>query len=158
LINFCKSPETQRALGIEHRFAEIYQEAKDTEQLDEYKKRIFQYGISVLGDKSLGEPNDPAVLRKKADMLYDVAIDKSGVQSWIQQNRYNFDSEGNLNPQLVGELRYCARPVQRALEEFASRGINYDESGRNVIDSTFLKGLWTPIGFVDNARLRAESK
>ena len=153
-----KSRETQKALGIEHKFAEIYQEAKDAEQLEEYKKRIFQYGISVLGDKNLGEPSDPSVLKRKADMMYEVAIDKRGVQSLIQQNRYNFDSEGNLNPQLVGELRYCARPVYRALEEFARKGVNYDEQGRNTIDATFLRGLWTPIGFVDNARLRAESK
>src|SRR3989338_2199645 len=48
------SPETQRALGIEHKFSEIYQEAKDTEQLKEYHKRLFQHGIAVLGDKSLG--------------------------------------------------------------------------------------------------------
>ncbi|MBI2631827.1 hypothetical protein HYW75_02385 [Candidatus Pacearchaeota archaeon] len=150
-----KSQETQRALGIEHKFAEIYQETKDTEQLEEYRKRIFQYGISVLGNKSLGEPNNPSVLKKKADLIYEVAIDKSGVQSWIQSNRYNFDSDGNLNPKLVSELRYCARPVHRALEEFIKCGINYDEKGRDIIDSTLLKGLWTPIGFVDNARLIA---
>ena len=153
-----ESRKTQIELGIENKFTEIYQEAKDTEQLEEYRKRIFDYGITVLGDKSLGEFSDSAVLRKKADILYEVAIDKGGVQWWIQQNRYNFDSEGNLNPELVRELRYCARPVQRALDEFSKRGINYDEKGRSLIDSTFLKGFWTPIGFVDNARLRAESK
>jgi hypothetical protein len=151
-----RSRETQKTLGIEHKFAEICQEAKDTEQLEEYKRRIYQYGIQVLGDKSLGDPNDPAVLKKKGEIISDVAIDNSGVQRWIQNNRYNFDSEGNLDPQLVGELRYCARPVERALKEFAKRGISYDESGRNIIDQTFLRGLWTPVGFVDNARLRAE--
>ncbi len=153
-----KSPEAQKALGIEHKYAEIYQEAKDTEQLEEYNKKMFQYVIKVLGDKSLGEPNDLAVLRRKADMLYEVAIDRIGVQGWIQSNRYNFDSEGNLDPRLVGELRYCARPVERGLEEFSRIGINYDKKGRSLIDSTFLNGLWTPIGFVDNSKLRAELK
>jgi len=154
-----KSPGTQKQLGIEHKFADIYQETKDAEQLEAYKRRIFQYGIVVLGDKSLGNPNDPEVLRKKMDMLYRVAIDRSGVAVWVQKHRYeSFDSEGNLNPDLVGELRYCAQPVDRALEEFSRRGINYDEKGRNTIDSTFLKGLWTPIGFVNNAKLKAQSK
>jgi len=27
---------------------------------------------------------------------------------------------------------------------------------RKKIDETFLKGFWTPSGFVDNARLKAE--
>ena len=154
-----KSPETQRALNIEHIFAEIYQEAKDTEQLEEYKKRIFQYGISVLADKSFGKSEDSEVIKKKTELLNEVSIDKSSVQYLMQQTRRYFDSEGNLDYQIVGELRYCARPVQRALEEFAKKGIDYnDEKGRSMIDTTFLKGLWTPIGFVDNARIRAESK
>lgn len=153
-----KSREIQRALGIEHRFTEIYQDAKDTEQLDKYMKRIFQYGIKILGDKSFGDYNDPKVLKRKAEILEEVAIDKTNIKGWIQKNRYDFDSEGNLNPQLVGELRYCARPVQRALEEFSKRGISYDEDNRSLIDLILLKGLWTPIGFVDNARLRASSK
>lgn len=153
-----KSPETQKALGIEHKFAEIYQEAKDTEQLKEYNNKIYQYAIKILGDKSLGEPQDPKVLERKVEIICDSAIDKRGIKRWIERNRYNFDSENNLNQELVSELIYCARPVQRALEEFAKKGIYYDEKGRSLIDSTLLKGLWTPIGFVDNARLRAEGK
>lgn len=86
-----------------------------------------------------------------------MAIDRTGVQRWVQKNRYNFDFDGNPNLELIAEIRYCARPVQRALDEFSKRGINYDEQSRSIIDSTFLKGLWTPIGFVDNARLMVES-
>ena len=151
-----KSPETQRKLGIEHKFSEIYQEAKDTKQLREYRIRTLEYAIFVLGDKSMGNPEDPEVVRKKTDIICEVAIDKNYVQSLVQQNRHNFDSEGNLNSQLVSELRYCAKPVHRGLEEFAKYGVNYDEKGRSMIDSTFLKGLWTPIGFVENARLSAQ--
>ena len=58
----------------------------------------------------------------------------------------------------MAELRYCARPVPRALEEFRKKGISYEGDGRNVIDSTLLNGFWTPAGFVDNARLRAEAE
>lgn len=153
------SPETQRQLGIEHKFANIYQETIDTEQLEAYKRKMFQYGIIVLADKSLGNPNDPEVLKKKTEILHEIAIDKSSVAGWVQKCRYeSFDSEGNLSPSLVAELRYCAQPVDRALEEFRKRGINYDERGRNTIDATFLSGLWTPMGFVDNARLRAGSQ
>jgi hypothetical protein len=151
------SSETQKQLGIEHKFAEVYQEAKDTEQLRNYNKIITQYGISVLGDKSLGNPNDPASLRERAEKICEVAITRSYVHAWIQHHRHDFDSEGNLSLGLVGELRYCAKPVDRALQEFHSAGIKYDKEGRDIIDSTFLNGLWTPMGFVQNARIIAHS-
>lgn len=152
------SLEIQKSLGIEHKFTEIYQEVKDTEQIERYKKIIYQYGLTVLADKSFGDPNDPKILKKKAEILSDVAIDKSRIRNWVEKHRYKFDSEGNLDSEIIGELRYCARPVQRALEEFTNRGLNYDEKSRSIIDLTFLKGFWTPIGFVDNARIIAESK
>ncbi len=41
----------------------------------------------------------------------------------------------------------------RALEEFKRQGIDYDSAGRSSIDEILLKGFWTPIGFVDNARV-----
>ncbi len=152
------STETQKALDIEHRFPVIYQEAKDREQLNEYNKRISWYAIGVLADKSLGDPKDPAVLRKKIEKLAEVAVTRSGIASWVESKKDEFDSQGNLSPKIVGELRYCAQPVPRALDEFAKRGMSYDGKDRSYIDSTLLRGLWTPQGFVDNARLRAESK
>lgn len=151
-----KSPEIQKALGIEHKFSDIYREAKDTEQLKDYNQRLFQYSISVLGDKNLGKYDDPEIMKIKTEIISQVAINKSEVNSWIQNHRYNFDSEGNLDTSTIAELRYCARPVSRALNEFGKRGIDYEGKGRDLIDSTFLRGLWTPIGFVDNARLKAE--
>ena len=152
------SPETQKELGIRHIFDEIYQEAKDITRLEEYRLRLFQYGISLLADKSLGDPHDPNVMRKKVELLSEVTLDPSFPLSFVEKNRYSFDSQGNLNPQLVSELRYAAQPVQRALEEFAQRDIKYDSKGRSKIDGTLLKGFWTPIGFVDNARISAQSK
>jgi hypothetical protein len=151
-----RSPETQRKLGIEHMFDDIYQEAKDTEQLRDYQSRLFHYGIAVMANKSLGKSDDPETVRKKINVLNQVAIDKSYVSNLVHNNRYNIDPEGNLNSNLVSELRYCARPVPRTLEEFQKRGIHYEGEGRDLIDSTLLKGFWTPIGFVDNARLKAE--
>ena len=91
-------------------------------------------------------------------MLSEVALNPTYPLYFVEQHRYNFDSQGNLNYQLVSELRYCARPVQRALEEFSKQGIKYEAEGRSKIDTTFLEGFWTPIGFVDNARLRAQDK
>ena len=153
-----KSPETQKELGIRHIFDEIYQEARDITRLEEYRLRLFQYGISLLADKSMGDPHDPNVMRKKVELLSEVTLDPSFPLGFVEQNRYSFDSQRNLNPQLVSELRYAAQPVQRALEEFAQRDIKYDSKGRSKIDETLLKGFWTPIGFVDNARISAQSK
>ena len=151
-----KSPETQKKLGIEHKFGDMYQEAKDTEQLEDYGRRLFQYAISVLGDKELGESPDPETLTRKTQIINDLAIDPHYASNFVQNHRLDFDSEGNLPSGLVSELRYCARPVSRAIEEFSKRGIEYIGDGRNTIDSTLLSGFWTPIGFVDNARLVAE--
>jgi len=152
------SPETQRDLGIQHIFGEIYQEAKDIAQLEEYQLKLFRYAVTVLADKELGQPQDPVTLKKKGDLLCEVTLDPTYPLHFVESNRYNFDSQGNLNPQLVSELRYCAQPVQRALSEFAKQGIHYKGEGRSKIDATLLRGFWTPIGFVDNARLRAQDK
>jgi hypothetical protein len=152
------SPETQKDLGIQHNFGEIYQESKDISQLQEYQLKLFQYAITVLADKSLGQPQDPATLGKKVDLLNEVTLDPTYPLHFVEQHRYSFDSQGNLNPQLVGELRYCAQPVQRALDEFAKQGVQYEGEGRSKIDATLLKGFWTPIGYVNNAKLKAQDK
>ena len=150
-----ESPETQKALGIAHKFGQIYQEASDIARLNDFKMRLYQHSIAVLANKSLGEPKDPATMQRKVEMLGEVTLDPSFPLSFVEGNRDNFDSQGNLSPKLVGELRYCARPVDRALDEFARQGVEYDSEGRDRIDATFLNGYWTPQGFVDNARLRA---
>ena len=142
----------------QHKFMEIYQEAKDFIQLQEYQSRLFQYAITVLADKELGQPQDPLTLRRKEELLSEVTLDPSFPLHFVEEHRYNFDSQGNLNPKLVSELRYCAQPVRKALDEFAKQGILYEGKGRSIIDATLLKGFWTPVGFVDNARLRAQNK
>src|SRR3989338_1375705 len=152
------SPGAQKDLGIQHKFDEIYQEAKDIAQLQGYQLKLFQYAITVLANKELGQPQDTDTLKKKVDLLCEVTLDPTQPLHFVEQHRYDFDSQGNLNPQLASELRYAAQPVQRALEEFAKQGIKYDEDGRSKIDATLLKGFWTPIGYVDNARLRAQEK
>lgn len=153
-----KSPETQRDLGIQHNFREIYQESKDNSQLKEYKLKLSQYAITVLADKNLGQPQESTTLKKKVDLLNEVTLDPTYPLHFVEKHRYNFDSQGNLNPQLVGELRYCAQPVKRALEEFIKQGVQYEGEGRSQIDATLLKGFWTPIGYVNNAKLKAQDK
>lgn len=150
------SPEMQNNLGINHKFGGIYQEARDVALLNEYQSRLYQYAITVLADKTLGNPQDHSTLKRKIDMLAEVTINPWFALNFVEQNRYNFDSEGNLSPKLVKELIYCAQPVQRALAEFERQGIKYEGNGRNAIDATFLTGFWTPLGFVDNARVRAQ--
>ncbi|MFH1682216.1 MAG: hypothetical protein ABIA37_00315 [Candidatus Woesearchaeota archaeon] len=151
------SSETQKKLGLEHKFDEVYQEAKDIAQLQKYKFKFSQYAITVLADQEIGQPQDPTTLRKKIELLNEVTFDPTYPLHFVEQHRYSFDSRGNLNPGLVSELRYCAQPIQRALEEFAKQGITYEEE-RSKIDMALLKGFWTPIGFVDNARLKAKQK
>lgn len=152
------SPEIQKALSIDHKFEEIYQEAKDTRQVEEYTKKLFEYAITVLADKSLGDPKSGETLMKKRDLIAELSLNLSGVNNFIEYHKNNFDSQGNLYPEVISELIYCAQPVKRALEEFAKQGITYEGEGRNKIDSILLKGFWTPIGFVDNAMLAAKNE
>jgi hypothetical protein len=152
------SPKTQRELGIEHNFDELYHEAEDIRKLRTYNSKLFQYSIIVLADKSLGEPEDKSTIRKKAEILNEVTVHRKYPLHFLEENRKNFDSEGNLNPRIVVELQYCAQPVQRALDEFANQGITYEGGGRSKIDATLLKGFWTPVGYVNNARIRAQEK
>ncbi len=152
------APETQKSLGIQHQFDEIYQETIDIAQLQEYTSKLTHYAITVVADKMLGLPQEHATLEKKIEKLNEVALFPKYPRKFVERHRYNFDSQGNLNQEMMCELRYCAQPVQRALEEFAKQGIKYDGDGRSKIDETFLKGFWTPIGFVNNARLSAQNK
>lgn len=152
------SPETQKELDIKHKFDEIYQDAKDISQLEEYQSKLFQYAITVLADKKLGEPKDPEVIKKKIELVSEVSIRPDFPRNFVEGNKDSFDSKGNLDAGVIGELRYCAQPVQRALDEFAKQGINYNGIGRSIIDLALLKGFWTPIGYVDNARLSAQEK
>ena len=104
----------------------------------------------------MGDPTDPKVCAEKVRILNEVALDQSSPFHFVEKNRNSFDSEGNLDPCVVKELVYCAQPIQRALEVFASQGVSYEGEARSKVDDTFLRGFWTPVGFVDNARLRAE--
>lgn len=152
------SPETQRDLGIAHNYAQIYQEAKDSARIAAYRLHFMQYAITILADKEMGDPKDPDTIKKKIDLLSKVSLDPNTAIHIVESNRYNYDSEGNLNPEFVSELRYCAQPVKRALEEFTKRNIQYDAVGRNIIDATLLRGFWTPGSYVHHARLAAEGK
>lgn len=150
-------PEVQKELGIYHNFNEIYQEAKDTFKLNTYTNMLFRYATIVLADKTLGEVRSSNTLKKKMEILSEFALDPFFPINFIESNKYNFDSQENLGYDLVSELRYCAKPVERALNEFEKQGIRYDEKGRSIIDATLLKGFWTPIGFVENAKIQAKN-
>lgn len=149
--DLAQSPQTQRDLNIAHRFSEIYQEAKDISEVDEYNRQFFYYAITVLADKEMGAPADPQTMARKVDLLSEVALYPGHPRAIIEGNRQKFDSEGNLDPQLVAELRYAARPTPRALDYLSSLGISYEGENRSRIDLTFFSGFWTPIGFVQNA-------
>lgn len=148
------APKVQYDLGIPHKFNQIYQEVLDSEQIDQYKRALYQYAITVMADKSLGDPRNDEVKRKKAQLLSEVSLVPWYPSSILgQYNDSAFDYEGNLNARAVGELRYCAKPVQRALVELQQRSIEYASEKRSEIDSLFLRGFWTPIGFVQNAKI-----
>lgn len=142
------SPETQKKLEIAHKFDELYQDAQDANQLFNYRTKQYQYAISLLGNKSLDKET-------RIKLLSEIALDPQYPSGFVERHRNSFDTQGNLDYKIVSELRYCAQPVRRALDEFKRRGIFYEGKGRSAIDEAFLKGFWTPEGFVDNARLIA---
>ena len=48
--------------------------------------------------------------------------------------------------------------MERELEEFAKQGKPYDSVGRSEIDFVLLNGFWTPVGYVQNAKVLAAKK
>jgi hypothetical protein len=152
-----KDPEIQRRLGIEDCFEEIYREQRDRGFIQDFRNRQGFYAITVLGNKSLGEPEKRDVMDKKAEILKGICLPNDAPYYFLERRRKSFDSRGNLDRSLVSELVYCARPVDRAMREFNNKGINYSRDERDLIDKTFLEGYWTPIGFVDNSRIIAEN-
>ena len=150
------SHDLQRELDIAHKFEEIYQDIRAAELLEEHLRIENMYGICVLADTSFGNPIDSNVVRARAEKIAQFALDPGKALRWVDSHKYNYDSEGNFSADMISELRYCARPVDRALDEFRKLGINYDEGGRKIIDPVLLTGFWTPQGYVDNARIRAQ--
>lgn len=147
------SPETQKALDIRHIFDDIYTEEQDTQIIERYKLRFFQYGITVLADQSFGPSQDPETIAKKSEALSALALYPGYARNFIESNRQNFDSQGNLNPQLVAELRYAAQPAQRVIDILQQRGFSYDGSSRTQVDIALLHGFWSPVGLVERTRV-----
>ncbi|MEI6731607.1 MAG: hypothetical protein WCK90_02910 [archaeon] len=150
------NPNLQEELDLVDSFDKFYENWKDSKLVREFQIKDAQYARTVIADSKYGNPSDPKTMDKKRAVLSAVAIDPTGILHLLEGTKSNFDSRGNPAYSFVEELIYCARPVDRALKEFASHGIRYDQSGRDLIDKTFLTGYWTPQGFVDNARLVAE--
>jgi hypothetical protein len=152
------NPEIQKKLGIKNKFKKIYDEFKDKSFIEKYQKMIDFYSIIVLADKNLGDPLNNKTIKKKVEMIVQYSNTPQSVRDLVESSVALFDSEGNLEREVVRDLIYCARPVDRALKEFEKKGIHYDKSGRSTIDRVLLVGFWSPEGFVDNARLIAEGK
>lgn len=89
---------------------------------------------------------------QKIRVLEPVALYPGSARSFVEGYRQSFDSQGNLNPSLVAELRYAAQPAHRALDALKRRGILYNEQ-RTFVDTILLQGFWTPVGLVERAKV-----
>jgi hypothetical protein len=154
-----RSPETQRELGLEGIFDEIYQESKYTDKVDEYMNKLKQYAIITIADKRSGPISKPSVHEMKRKMISEVATDPRYFWNIFRFHNRDFDPLWNLDSRVIEDtLLYCSNAVKRALEAFSRAGISYEGKGRSLIDTTLLTGFWTPQGLVDRARLAAEGK
>lgn len=150
------SKEVQKKLDIAHNYFDIFKDGLSFDKLSEYRLKLFYYEIIVLADKSLGEVSDAETIKRKKEILSEVALDVNNINSLVESNRYNYDSDGNLSYSLMSELRYCSRPVDRVLEVFKNHGINYEGKDRTIIDETLLTGYWSSQGILENARVVAK--
>jgi len=155
--DLANAPKTLKDLGINHIFSEIYQEEKDSQLIVSYQRRLFHYAITVLADKNLGSLDNPetrsTAIRNRQDLLSEVALYPGYAIWFIERSRNNFDSEGNLSFDLAREIVYAAQPVEKVLEVMAEKKVEYNVSGRSIIDKLLLTGYWTPIGLVENAKI-----
>ncbi len=150
------SKKIQKELRILDNFDELYQEELDTRQIDEYSANLYRFAITVLADKSLGHHQDPETLRNRMQKIAEVQINPTTARRFVNQHRHDYDDEGNLRTDLVGELRYGSKTVDRALEIFRDHNVDYTKRDeRSLIDMTFLTGYFTPIGYLQIAELAA---
>ena len=91
----------------------------------------------------------------RIELLSELALFPAQAVQIVEDNKDHFDSQGNLNPTLVSELRYCAQPAKRVIDIFKENGREYEGENRSTIDVALLKGFWTPIGLVEKARVVA---
>lgn len=153
------SKKTQRELRIADSFDGMYQEEIDTALVTEYNRKLFYYSILVMADKALGDPRDSSVVKRKIDLIAQVALHPAYAWDFVESNRHYYDSEGNFNIDAVGELRYASGAAKRALAVFEKNGVHYgNKSDRSNIDMTFLTGYFTPKGFVEKAELAVKKK
>ena len=113
----------------------------------------------MLADKSLGKPDDPEVIRRKIEMISEVALNPTTARNFVENYKYSFDFDGNLYFNVANELRYSSRAAKKALEIFKESGFDYDNrEDRSHIDLTFLTGYLTASGFLQKAKLATQSR
>lgn len=155
------SKKTQEELGVAHKFGEIYQNEQDTRLIGLYRRKLFQYSISVLADKELGDMSQPETrkeaIEKRIALISDVSLYPGYAVGFVEGNQQNFDSKGNLSFNLVREMVYTARPAQRVVSIMEENGRPYNSENRGNIDLLLLSGFWTPIGLVENAQVASNN-
>lgn len=147
-----QAKDVQTQLDITHVYEEIYQQQQASAAVKEYYSRLSRYAVSVLADKSLGDHNDPRVIEHRAGLIEDLALYPGYGRDKVEEHRYQYDSAGNLNPEITGELRYIVQPVERALDVVGKNGLTYG-TDRSKIDLMLLTGFWTPRGLIEMASL-----
>jgi len=151
-----ESPETQKELGIDSIYDSIYKINTSLSFVDEYQLKLMQYEIAIIAENP-NENKSSEGIKKKLSRILDISIDPKLSRLRVDNMRHNIDFDGNLNPVFMSELKYAAKPVDRAIREFEKRGLYYsDPNDRKIIDRTLLTGYWTPSGLVANAKLTAE--
>ncbi|MCL4384253.1 hypothetical protein M1116_02275 [Patescibacteria group bacterium] len=149
------SPELQKQLQLTDRYPDIYEEVKATALVNTFKRRFYHYSIYVLADLSFGDPEDPQVVNRKTEHLSELAINPMVARNLIEDNRRHYDSQKNLDSDLLSELRYASPVVDEAFAVFAQNGLDYtSRAGRSLIDLTLLTGFFTPAGLLENAALQ----
>lgn len=156
--HLAQDTDTQKSLGIAHIFPDIYEEESDRKLIETYNRRLTEFAIALLADKSFGDPRQSHVMEQKMDILIDKAINPGSIRQWVADNSYhNFDHQGNLRFGLASEMRYSDQSVGISLDSFRKNGMIYENAeDRGKIDYVFLTGYWTPQGFRQNAELAAK--
>lgn len=153
-----QSPELQRRLNIEDVFEDVYGKFKLSSRVRNYHAKTERYAIGVVADNSHGEPYDEKVVRKKIQLVREVALNPAYAEAAVINHTRSLSSSRRLPTELLKELMYCVPAVERALKEFKAVGTSYEGKDKEKINRIMLTGLWSPEGFVENARLAAQWK
>ncbi len=158
LVRLQEYPDIISKLGIDQDYQKMLDRYLKEVKVHEYIRRMQHFTRYVVADP-LGrfgtDSQNKNTIEEKKELLRSLSLDPYSAGRNVENMRKGFNSKGELDPEIVSELRYFPNPVQQIQELGALYGIAYEGYvNKMIIDKLLLgSGYWTPRGLVKYVNL-----